>query len=190
MELATLYTDFHKTLLTYIRSKTDSKEDAEDILHNVFVKIAGHEDILAQKENLKNWVFIITRNAVYDYYRSKGIGQHEKLGEVSTNNLATTDTTAPAQGLEACLLRFIDQLPDTDKYLLIASELKGEKQNELAQQYHMPYSTLKSRVQRGRNKLKQMLTDCCQIEINKRGEILEVLPKNNCAENSCNSCEG
>ena len=189
MELATIYTDFQKALHAYIRSKTASKEDAEDILHNVFVKIAGHADTLAQKKNLKNWVFIITRNTIYDFYRAKGKRQHESLHEAFAESATETDMAAPARGLEACLERFMDMLPDQDKELMVASELRGVKQKELAEQYHIPYSSLKSRVQRGRNKLKQMLTDCCQIEVNKRGHVLEVLPKNSCAEKSCSSCE-
>lgn len=189
MELATLYTDFHKALLTYIISKTASKEDAEDILHNVFIKIAGHADTLSQKENLKNWVFVVTRNTIYDYYRSKHLKHHESMDTSFTEDIADTDTDTPAKGLEACLTRFIEILPEQDKQLLIASELQGVKQKELAEQYQMPYSSLKSRVQRGRNKLKEMLTDCCKIELDRRGNVLDATPRNGCAGEICHSCE-
>ena len=189
MELATLYTDFHQALLAYITSKTASKEDAEDILHNVFVKIAGHADTLPQKKNLKNWVFIVTRNTIYDHYRSKHLRAYKSMGASFTEDIADTDTDTPAKGLEACLTRFIEMLPEKDRHLLIASELEGVKQKELAAQYHMPYSSLKSKVQRGRNKLKEMLTDCCKIELDKRGNILDATPKNDCAEEICKSCE-
>lgn len=189
MELATLYTDFHQSLLAYIKSKISSHEDAEDILHNVFVKMARHADTLSHKKNLKNWVFIITRNTLYDYYRHKAVRSVESISEALIENTPDTDTASPAKELEACLIRFIEMLSEKDKHLLIASELKGVKQKVLAEQYHIPYSSLKSSVQRGRKKLKQMLTECCEIALDKRGNILEATPKKNGAGNSCHSCE-
>ncbi len=189
MELATLYTDFHQSLLAYIKSKVSSREDAEDIMHNVFIKMARHADTFSHKKNLKNWVFIVTRNTLYDYYRHQGARPTESISEALAENTPDTDTTAPAKELEACLLRFIDRLPEKDKHLLIASELKGVKQKELAEQYHIPYSSLKSSIQRGRKKLKQMLTECCEIALDRRGNILEATPKKNATDQGCFSCD-
>ena len=40
MQLAAIYTQFHKVLLGFIKSKVSNHQDAEDILHNVFIKVA------------------------------------------------------------------------------------------------------------------------------------------------------
>jgi RNA polymerase sigma-70 factor (ECF subfamily) len=186
--VARLYTDLHRTLLKYIRSKISSKEDGEDILHNVFVKISENLDALSGKDNIKNWVFIITRNAIIDYYRQKGLRKSADLSEeLAENTFEELDHDA-TQGMDQCLAGFIDQLPEAYRPVLIDSELKGIKQKDLADKYHLAYSSLRSRVQRGREKVKQQLLDCCRLELDRWGNILEATGK--CpSKNSCNACD-
>lgn len=169
-----------------------SREDAEDVLQNVFAKIAQGEDSLPQKENMKNWLFIITRNAVYDYYRKRSNRQRLVAGttpEEIANAIPEEEFTDATKGLEQCLQAFIELLPERYKQIMQESELEGVSQKELATKHHMPYSSLRSRVQRGRDQLKQMLSDCCKIELDRRGNIMNVTPRNSCTEDSCNSCE-
>ena len=52
MELATIYTEFHKVLLGFIKSKVNNHEDAEDILQNVFIKVAGGLGDLNKKRKI------------------------------------------------------------------------------------------------------------------------------------------
>jgi RNA polymerase sigma-70 factor, ECF subfamily len=186
--VAQLYTDLHRTLLRYIRSKISSKEDSEDILHNVFVRISENTESLSGKDNLKNWLFIITRNAIIDYYRKKGGRQRVDLSEKLAESLAGEEAHQVTQGLDQCLAGFIDLLPDTYKPILIDSELREVKQKALAEKYQMPYSSLRSRVQRGREKVKQQLLACCRIENDRWGNILEATPKCG-SENSCDMCD-
>ena len=54
MELTTIYTDFHKVLLGFIKSKVSNHQDAEDILQNVFIKVATGVDDLNRKEKLQS----------------------------------------------------------------------------------------------------------------------------------------
>jgi RNA polymerase sigma-70 factor (ECF subfamily) len=82
----------------------------------------------------------------------------------------------------------INQLPEEYKNIIIDSELKGVKQKDLAVKYSMAYSSLRSRVQRGRDRLKQLLLNCCHIEADVYGNIIETRDKNNC-EDSCQSCK-
>ena len=70
MELATIYTDFRKVLLSFIKSKVNNHQDAEDILQNVFVKVATGVNDLDRKEKLQSWIYTIARNSIVDYYRS------------------------------------------------------------------------------------------------------------------------
>ena len=74
MEVAGIYTQFHQSLLSFIRSKIRSKEDAEDILQNVFIRISNNVNKLSGEEKLQSWVFTITRNAIIDYYRVNAEG--------------------------------------------------------------------------------------------------------------------
>jgi RNA polymerase sigma-70 factor, ECF subfamily len=184
-----LYTELHRSLLRYIRSKINSKEDGEDILHNVFVRISENAASLSGKNNLKNWLFIMTRNAIIDYYRKKGVRRSVNLDETLSDSLAEEEVSQATQGLDRCLAGFINLLPDTYKPILIDSELRELKQKDLADKYQMAYSSMRSRVQRGREKVKQQLLACCRIENDRWGNILEAIPKSQCAEEMCKNCE-
>jgi RNA polymerase sigma-70 factor (ECF subfamily) len=187
MEIAGIYTEFHQSLLSYIRSKIRSKEDAEDILQNVFIKISGNLNKLSEQEKLRSWIFTITRNSIIDYYRTNAAKQNTFLDEDLEDQLPEEDSIDSTKGLNTCLTGMISSLPDEYKDIIIDSELKGIKQKDLAEKYNMTYPSMRSRVQRGRERLKQMLTNCCDIEADKHGNILSSTSKNNCND-SCSSC--
>ncbi|NUM80477.1 RNA polymerase sigma factor SigZ [bacterium] len=182
MEITQLYSQFHNSLLNYIKSKVSNSADAEDILHEVFLKITENIDTLSSKEKIKSWIFSITRNAITDFYRlsSKKAMPIEKPDEL----IAEDDAPDKIKELECCLQNFIDQLPDEYRSVIIDSELNGIKQKDLIKKYNLAYPSVRSRVQRGREKLKQMFHDCCSIELDSRGRILDAESKSA----SCRSC--
>ena len=68
---------------------------------------------------------------------------------------------------------------------LVLTEFKGLTQKQLAERLGISLSGAKSRVQRGRDKLKEALLDCCQLEFDRRGQIIDCTPKDNdCCRNA------
>jgi RNA polymerase sigma-70 factor (ECF subfamily) len=187
MELADAYIKFNKSLYAFILSKINNREDAEDILHNVFVKMATNIGSLSDKEKMQNWLYRITRNTIIDYYRVKGKRQKpvEFKEKFAVENEVTEDTT---KGLDKCLLDFVHQLPEEYKAVIIDSEINGIAQKDLAIKYNVPYPTLRSKVQRGRERLRKMLIQCCVIESDNRGNILESKRREDCGA-PCDQCE-
>lgn len=96
------------------------------------------------------------------------------------------DTT---KGLGCCLMNFVNQLPEEYRGILVDVEMKGEKQKDLASKYSIAYPSVRSRVQRGREKLKQILLDCCHIEWDNRGNILDVQSRPARAKNNETDCK-
>ena len=75
--------------------------------------------------------------------------------------------------IAASIRFFINQLDEPMRKLMIRSELKGESQIEIAKKLDMPYSTVKSRIQKGRELVKQMMLDCCHYEFDRRGSVID-----------------
>jgi RNA polymerase sigma-70 factor (ECF subfamily) len=187
MDLADVYIKFNKALYGYIYSKINNREDAEDILHNVFVKMATNIGTLADKEKIQNWVYRITRNTIIDYYRSNGRKQKAiELEDKFPDDAGTGEDNT--RGLDKCLADFITQLPKEYKSIIVDSEINGISQKELAVKYDLPYPTLRSKVQRGRDRLRKMLLQCCAVESDSRGNILESRKKKDCGA-PCEQCE-
>jgi RNA polymerase sigma-70 factor, ECF subfamily len=186
--VAEIYSQFSRSLLAYIRSKIRCKEDAEDILQNVFIRIASHINTLSEKEKLKSWIFTITRNAIIDYYRANNKAQSAPFDESFLEHLEDDQTADSTQGLEHCLHSMINLLPEEYKSIIIDAELKGEKQKDLATKYNMAYPSMRSRVQRGRERLKQLLYNCCHIKTDTRGNIISAQGKKEDCSGPCDPC--
>lgn len=180
MEVAGVYTEFHRSLLAYVRSKIRSKEDAEDIMQNVFAKISANADSLSEKEKIQNWLFTVTRNAVIDYYRVNAKRKNVELNESISEQLLNEESTDATKGLDNCVATMIALLPEEYKGIVEAAEINGISQKELAEKYGMAYSSMRSRVQRGRERLKQLFYNCCHIKTDNRGNVLQAQGRPDC----------
>lgn len=189
MELSTLYHNFHRVLLNFIKSKISNEQDAEDILHDVFIKIVNNIDRVSDKEKLKSWIYSITRNAIIDYYRSNVKYKTTTIDDTFNNLFTDEEYIDTSKGLECCLTNFIQQLPDDYRNIIIDVELNNIKQKDLTDKYNLAYSSVRSKVQRGREKLKKLLVDCCDIKWDSRGNIIEVDSRSTCHANNSTSCK-
>ncbi len=188
MEITNIHQQFHDSLQRYILSKVGKKEDAEDILQEVFIKISLKKDSISNQEKIQNWIFTIARNAVIDYYRKSSGKQNLGYTDTHSEDIAHENDPDATKGLETCLESFIEKLPEEYRDIIIDSELKNIRQKELALKYNMAYPSLRSRVQRGRERLKKMFVNCCVIELDKRGNVLDARMKK-AGDGECGVCE-
>ena len=78
----------------------------------------------------------------------------------------------------------MQNLPDKYRQALVLSELEDLPQKEVAKIQGLSLSGAKSRIQRGRKMLKDMLLECCQFEHDNRGNVVDCEAK----DNSCEQC--
>ena len=183
MKIDDLFKTLEQDLYRYISSKVDNKEDAKDILQNVFVKVVEKADTLKEEKATKAWIFTICRNTIIDYYRKSrmkvynnrldGNGEDSRFiaKEIENAKAVTIE-------LERCMESLIKQLPEKYRYPIIMTQIKGIKQKDLAKEMNIPYPTIRSRVQRGKEKLKDLLQGCCNFESDNYGNLLESKNKN------------
>ena len=169
-ELSYIFTTFHKELKSFILKKTRNATDTDDILQDAFIRIIKNWDKVNQSDNLRLYLYGIVKNTVYDYFKKKG-PIHDSIENVQEF------TPEEAQNLNAavancCIRPFIDKLPDHYREALHLSELQYLSQKELAEQLGISYSGAKSRVQRGKEKLRGLLLDCCPYKSDIYGNII------------------
>lgn len=163
----------------YIKKRINNVEDAEDITQDVFLKlsISSYENV----KNVKSQVYAIAKNTITDFYRKKKIEfneiQEEQVGEDEVEGNEALE-------LSTCVEFYINQLPEEYREIMLLSEIKEVPQKELAEQLGMNYTTLRSKVQRGRKKLKELFTACCNIKQGGKGSIIGVEKRNDCSS-SC-----
>ena len=172
--LETVWTDVASKLRGYIRTRVRDHAAAEDIMQDVFLKAHTRIAQLQSPEKLEGWLFLIARNAVADHYRKSK--PHEELpAELATE--APDPEFENACELRAAFRRMIEQLPAPYGQALTLTEFEGLTQKQLAARLGISLSGAKSRVQRGREKLKEALLDCCRFEFDRRGQSIDCTPK-------------
>lgn len=179
-EITKIWTGFHKELKGFILKKTRNHADTDDILQEVFIKITQNFDRVNQAKNLKQYVYAIVKNSINDYFRKKNFTDnineiHEKFSEEEDQSLNEAIANC-------CIKPLINKLPGIYREALLASEFENMQQKELAKTLNISYSGAKSRVQRGKEKLKELIMDCCNYETDNYGNIIEHKSA------SCNNC--
>ena len=170
MTTANIWNNFKDEIHGFIKTRVNSPENAEDILQDVFAKIHRKASTIKEKEKLTSWVYQITRNTIIDYYKKKKLLTY-------TDNL---NTSLPekideniSKDFSKCLQPLINKLADKDRDALHKTSFENMSQKDYAKEQGISYSTAKSRVQRARQKLKTLFVECCQIEADKYGNIID-----------------
>jgi RNA polymerase sigma-70 factor, ECF subfamily len=171
--LEDIWAEFATTLRQFIRSRVAGAETAEDILQDVFVKIQRQLNQLKAPVKLRGWLYLIARNAIIDHYRTT-----RKTMEVPESlPIEPPEDDAEMDELKAALRPMVHNLAEPYRQALVLTEFEGLTQKELAERLGMSFSGAKSRVQRGREQLRQMLLDCCHFEFDRRGNVIHCTPR-------------
>jgi RNA polymerase sigma-70 factor (ECF subfamily) len=176
-----VWQEYHLRLRAFIKSRIADDAAIDDTLQNVFLKMHTSLASLKDETKLKSWLYQIARNAIIDYFRSQKptVELPDQLPQPETDpgEKATRE-------LSECLQPMIQLLPENYREAVILSELRGLTQKEVAQVQGTSLSGAKSRVQRGRALLKNMLAECCRFEFDHSGRLCDYERKNG----ACNAC--
>lgn len=176
-----IWKEYHARLRVFIRSRIADEATADDIVQDVFLKMHDALPSLKDATKLQSWLYQVARNAIIDHFR-------RQKPTVTVPDWLTHVGTDPSdrvrQELSDCLVPMITQLPDIYREAITLSELQGLKQRDVAELLGTSLSGTKSRVQRGRALLKEMLEDCCRMEFDHQGRVCDYERRNG----NCTTC--
>jgi len=173
--LETIWRENHDQLLTFINKRIKNKEESEDILQEVFIKILSKIGTLKDSSKLQAWVYQMTRNTIIDFIRKKKFQEMEaeiKDIEDETNENAMNEATG-------WIGKYVDALPENYREAVVLYEMKGLSQKEIADRLGISYTNARSRIQRGRQLIKKKLTDCCIFNVDVYGNIIDFQKRTN-----------
>jgi RNA polymerase sigma-70 factor (ECF subfamily) len=165
-----VWKEFRDRLKAFIRQWVPNEADAEDILQEVFCKIHGNLHQLEDAGKLQPWVYQIARNAMLDHFRQTK-GKSESV-ELPLGLRGASGAANFNDEIVSCFKPMIEHLPGKYKEALFLTDLEGLTQKELSERLGLSLSGAKSRVQRARERLKEMLLDCCVFEFDRFGNVL------------------
>jgi len=164
-----LFQEVETRLRSFIGRRVSSPFDRDDIVQDVLMRLQTHISELKSTRQMTSWLFATARNAVVDHYRSRG-----RKYELHAERAAAEDLTPTLnRELATCLTPMLSQLPAHDRDVLKLS-LSGMSLNEISRHLKLSLTCAKSRAQRGRKRLKSLLLNCCHVQTDRRGNVLEV----------------
>lgn len=173
--------EFYEFLKAYIIKKTNDINLAEDIVQEVMLKLVESHKKNIEVNNIKAWLFQVTRNTIADYYNDYynknkiefNFNEDWKEHSISSENISTileSDFIIPMIGL----------LPEKYAKPLHLSDIENIPQKDIALQLNLGLSATKMRIQRGREKLKTLFIECCDIQYDKSGNFSSCTIKPHC----------
>ena len=162
--------EFYKAIHSYFKKRVSTAEVAEDLTQEVYMKVTSRA-LPDDLKSVKAWMFTICRNTLIDFYRKK-----KEVYELEIEKIAAEGEESENE-FASCLLTFMKTLPTDEYELLNAIEVENIKQKDLAVQMDIPYTTLKSKVQKARKNLFKQFMNCCDVERDGRGHPFKCIPR-------------
>ena len=141
---------------------------------------------LRDQERFVPWLYQVARSAVKESLRQRA--RHPLVHDQSEPaDLEAVGSAVPDTGLAAFAASAIAQLASPYREALELTELQGMTQGQAAKELGLSVSGMKSRVQRGREKLREVLMTNCTIALDVRGGVLDCEPRD---PNACSCSKG
>jgi RNA polymerase sigma-70 factor (ECF subfamily) len=158
--LTELFKQLNEKIYSYIFSRTGyQKSVAEDLSQDVFLKAwENRKRFDAEKSSLKNWVYIIARNSIIDYYRTNKSDRKIVLEENKGDQNRTGNHEETVDN-EIIVKNLLKELPENDQELLILRYVNDLSIEEVAQVINKKYSATKVAVHRAIKKLRDLINN-------------------------------
>ena len=154
-----LYDMYSKSLFSVITNLLSNRDDAEDVLQEVFIKIWKNIDSYNEsKGRLYTWMLNIARNTTIDKLRSKGFNNSQK--NLSSDNFVhlLDDSNKLVNRIDTIGIReFVNKLKPKCIQLIDLLFFKGFTQQEVSDELAMPLGTVKTQNRTCMNDLRNFL---------------------------------
>jgi RNA polymerase sigma-70 factor (ECF subfamily) len=165
---------------------TRNPQDAEDLVQETYAKAFAAFHQFRPGTNLKAWLYRILTNAYINSYRKRQRqpieDSHETIEDWQLAR-AETHTSAGLKSAEALALEHLpdsdvkgalQQLPEDFRLAVYLADVEGFAYKEIAEIMGTPVGTVMSRLHRGRNQLRSLLSDYARERGLMRGREPEV----------------
>lgn len=166
----------------YIYKKVRDESIADDLMHDVFIKLHHNQKTIKDTSKLKPWLYKVAGNAIVDYYKEENRRRFVHVKEDEFQE----EPKEPEHTAKDCLFGILDSLPEKYRNPITLYGIKGKKQQTIANELQLPLPTVKSLIQRARKLVVKGYMDCCDFTLNKNGKLVgEIKEKQFCKVCNC-----
>ncbi|NQW01237.1 MAG: sigma-70 family RNA polymerase sigma factor [Rhodospirillales bacterium] len=162
--------EFHKKLRAYVRRRVNAGA-VDDVVSDIVRRLVRSRDQMDGAKDPVAWIYRVAATVITDHYR-KSVSEKRLLEKVVLGGPiedVLVDSRDNINSLAHCLVPMIKSLPAPYDHALLFTEIYGFTQAIVSRQLGLSASAMKSRVQRGRQQLRALLSECCDREAAQRG---------------------
>lgn len=155
--------DNYSSVKHFARLLLKSEEDAEDIAQEVFASLWQQPELWQGKDVLKGYLFIITKNTVFNYLKHQSIEQQhiDSYAEILMKSLLQGEEQV-LEGIYCGELKIIlrlalERMPQKRKQIFMMSRYKGMHYKEIADKLQISVRTVEQQVYLALSGLKKLM---------------------------------
>jgi RNA polymerase sigma factor (sigma-70 family) len=173
-EIAQVLVENHRRFLSFLDRRVPSREIAEDILQDAFVRGITKAPPIRDTESIVAWFYRVLRNAIVDHYRRAGAEQRayaQVLAE--TEDSITPSDSELFETVCACVSDLVGTLKPEYATSIRRVDLEGASVKAFAAEQGITPNNAAVRLHRAHQALRKQVTESCGT----------------CAEHGCYRCE-
>ena len=171
-QVLTVLVDNHRRFLAFVERRVGSREVAEDILQDAFVRGLARADQLRDEDSVVAWFYRSLRNALVDHWRKTSTEKRIFDGSAAADAVEPAVDPELMQTVCECATALLETLKPEYAAALRRVELDGISVTELARETDVTPNNASVRLFRAREALRRQLERCCGT----------------CAEHGCLDC--
>lgn len=151
-----LLMDIYKQMFIVAYSIIRNQSEAMDAVQESWVKILRRIDTLRERDKLIQWAKAIAANTAYNMVKRKVVISLD--AEKSSVRLVAPDGVED-QVVRNMLFEELNKLDDKTRQILTCKYVHDMKDKDIAEMMNLPVGTVKARIHRGKEQLKQLLSE-------------------------------
>lgn len=161
-----LYITYFAKLKRFACEYVISEEEAENIIHDVFMNLWENQNAFLLAKNKVGLLFSSVRNRCIDHLRHQTIERRtvahlqqefDETLQIKLNSLEVLDEPLFVENIEDIVSKAIANLPEKCRIIFIKNKIEGMKQKDIAQELNISVNTVESQMAIAYKKLKEEL---------------------------------
>ena len=133
-----LFDIYYDKIFAFTFGFLKSRDDANDLTQEVFIKIWRRRERLAEVRNLDTYIFVITKNTIYDFFETR----YSKISIDSVSDVDLVNDANPIdflveKELQENIEKVLQRMPTQRRRIFRMSREEGLTNNEIAERLNL-----------------------------------------------------
>ncbi len=154
-----LYRHFAPTMLGICLRYTKSRDEADDVMQEGFIKVFANVERFRQEGSFEGWIKrIMVNTALNHYHKSQKMNSHRNIDDIRETDIIEDDAPMPKTRFsQKEMLDAIQELPEGYSKIFNMYVFEKYKHKEIAEMLNISVNTSKSQLAKSRIYLKKVL---------------------------------